>query len=215
MNIKFFSAALGLALTATVMSASAQKEYKEGVITYTIESPQGTIDAKTYFKGDSSAYSMQQGPADIKFIGTNEGTFFAVLVDVPVASIKKAAIATPAELEDFKSKSPDFTFTPTTETKVINGFKCKKVTVKDTKSGSNYDAWVTNDITIPTNMMSTHFKKAGGIPVQFTTLQMGQAININLKSITGDKVPAGIFAIPADFEKVTISDLKAMGGGGN
>ncbi len=207
--------AAAVALSAITLSASAQKKYTEGVVTYTIASPQGNVDAKTYFKGDSSMYALQQGPADIKIITAASGNYLAVLVDVPVANIKKAAIATPAEIEEAKSQEPKFTFTPGTETKEISGFKCKKVVVKDEKGGGTYDAWVTNDVTIPTTALSRFFKDAGGTPVQFTTLQQGQAINITLKTVTDEKVPAGKFGIPSDFEKITMTDLKNMGGGGN
>lgn len=212
MNSTIFKTALCLAFSAFALSASAQKTYTEGVITYTVEAPQGTIEAKTFFRGDSSLYSAQQGPADIKIISTKGGNYLAVLVDVPVANIRKAAIATPAEIEEGKAEQPKFTFTPTTETKEINGFKCKKVTAKDAKSGSNFDAWVTNDIVIPPGMLTKLFEGAGGVPIQFKTIQMGSPINVTLKNIAADKVPAGTFGIPADFEKITLTDLKSLGG---
>ncbi|GAA4912833.1 hypothetical protein [Mucilaginibacter defluvii] len=215
MNIKFLRSALFLALSASALGASAQKNYTEGFATYTIQTPGGAVDTKSYFKGDSSLTSMQQGPADIKIITAKNGDYLAVLVDVPVASIKKAAIATPAEIEEGKAQEPKFTFTPGTETKVISGFNCKKVTVKDSKSGSSYEAWVTNDIKIPATSFSHTFKEIGGVPVQFTALQQGQAVNVTLKSVTDQKVAAGFFGIPKDFEKITLTDLKSLGGGGN
>jgi hypothetical protein len=213
MNIKLFNVALGLALSATVMSASAQKSYTEGVITYGVSSPNGDVDSKTYFKGDSSISVSQYGPALVKVITTVSGNYVAILVDVPVASIKKAAVLSPAEIEDAKSQAPVFTFTPTEETKQISGFNCKKVTVKDTKSGSTYDAWVTNDIAIPLNGLTRYFAGIGGVPVQFTTIQQGQSISAVLKSISADPVPAGTFGIPKDFDKITMEELKAMSGG--
>ncbi|RVU01050.1 DUF4412 domain-containing protein [Mucilaginibacter limnophilus] len=212
MNSTIFKTAFCLAFSAFALTASAQKTYTEGVITYSVNSPQGEIEAKTYFRGDSSLYSAQQGPADIKIITTKAGNYLAVLVDVPVANMRKAAIATPAEIEEGKAEQPKFTFTPTTETKEISGFKCKKVTVKDPKSGSNFDAWVTNDITVPPGMLTKLFEGAGGVPVQFTTVQMGAAINVTLKTIAADKVPAGTFGIPAGFDRMTLTELKSMGG---
>jgi hypothetical protein len=213
MKIKFFNVALGLALSATVMSASAQKNYTEGVITYGISSPNGDVDSKTYFKGDSSINISQFGPATVKVITNTQASYVAILVDVPVASVKKAAVLSPAEVEDAKAQAPNFTFTPGTETKQISGFNCKKVVAKDVKSGSTYDAWVTTDISIPLNGLTRYFEKAGGVPVQFTTIQQGQTINVVLKSVTADPVPAGTFGIPKDFDKITLEELKAMSGG--
>ncbi len=214
MNLKFLNVALGVALSATAFTASAQKKYTEGVASYNVVTNGQTVEAKTYFKGDSSAYSFTTGPATVKLISTADANYLAVLVDVPVASIKKAAVATPADLEQAKSMEPKFTFTPTNETKQINGFNCKKVTVKDSKDGATYTAWVTNDVSAPTNTLSRYFAAAGGYPVQFTTIQMGQATEVTLKSIAEQKVPKGTFAIPSDFDKITMEELRAMSGGG-
>jgi len=213
MKLKFLSVALGVVLSATAITASAQKSYTEGVVSYTATAAGQTVDSQLYFKGDSSSTSGKRGPASIKTIMANGGDYLAILVDVPIANIKKAAIGTPAELESFKDSEPQFTFTPGTETKVINGFNCKKVAVKDAKSGQSYEAWVTNDVTIPVTLITKYFAAAGGFPVQFTTLQMGQPLSITVKSVTGDKVPAGAFTIPAGYDKITITDLSALGGG--
>ncbi|MFD2871502.1 hypothetical protein ACFS5N_03410 [Mucilaginibacter ximonensis] len=211
MNIKL-KFALGLAFSALAFTANAQKTYTSGVANYTIKSPAGDVDSKIYFTADSSASVTQQGPANIKVLTNSKSTFVAILVDVPVASMKKAAVLTPDEIEQGLAAAPKFVFTPSTETKVINGYNCKKVDVKDSKSGSSYTAWVTKDITLPTNLLTKYFADAGGVPVQFTTVQMGQAVDVTLKSVTDEKAPAGTFAIPGDFEKISLDDLKAMGG---
>lgn len=209
---KLFTAAMGLALTATALTASAQKSYTEGTAVYEASVGGQTIEAKVLFKGDSSATLMQQGPAAIRVLGFKED-YMAVLVDVPVANMKKAAIATPGELEEALSKLPSFTFTPSTETKVINGFKCKKVVAKDAKSNTSFDTWVTTDISAPASAFSTLYAKVGGFPVQFTLNQRGQNVTNTLKSISDAKVPAGSFSIPAGFDKMTLTELSAMSGG--
>ncbi|TSD66517.1 hypothetical protein FFF34_003680 [Inquilinus sp. KBS0705] len=215
MKFKLFTVALGIALSATAISASAQKAYTEGVATYTLSAAQGEVESKLTFKGDSSVAETQQGPANIKLISDLKAAYFAILVDVPVASIKKAVVLTPADMEEAKKSEPTFTFTPGTETKVINGFNCTKVDVKETKSGKAYVAWVTKDITAPVNSYTRFYATAGGFPVQFTTIQQGQEANVTLKSITDAKAPKGAFAIPGDFDRISLEDLKAMAGGGN
>jgi hypothetical protein len=210
MNTKL-NIALGLALTALALSANAQKTYTQGVVTYQMTTAQGEAESKLYFNADSNVVVTQQGPATIKMLGNASGSYFAVLVDVPVASIKKAAVLTPDEIDQAKAAAPTFTFTPTTETKVISGFNCKKVNVKDTKSGSAYTAWVTNDITLPAVSISKAFKDAGGTPIQFTAIQQGQAVEVLLKSVSEDKSPAGTFGL-AGFDRISLDDLKSMGG---
>ena len=44
-------------------------------------------------------------------------------------------------------------------------------------------------------------------------MQQGKVIEMTLKSITDDKAPAGTFGIPAGYDKMSLDDLKAMGGG--
>ncbi|WP_158828463.1 DUF4412 domain-containing protein [Mucilaginibacter lacusdianchii] len=213
MNIKSLSVALGIALSATTMSASAQKVFTEGKVVYSASVMGRQTEATNYFKGDSSVTIQQNGPANIKIINNSKTDYFAVVVDVPVANIKKAAVATPAEVEEVNAQMPEFAFTPSTETKVINGFNCKKVVAKDSKSGKSYDIWITNDIKAPLGTAEKLFGKAGGFPVQFTVVQNGAEVTNILKSIDATKAPAGSFGIPAGFDRITLTELKAMSGG--
>jgi len=207
MNIKFFNVALGIALTATALSASAQKNYPQGVVAYSVEVQGQPADVKNYFTADSAAILMTVGPANVKVLSNAKHDYFAVVLDVPVASMKKAGIATPAEIEDAMSKVPTFTFTPGTETKQISGFNCTKVVAKDSKSGKTYDVWITKDITAPPTAFPFYYEKAGGFPIQFTSFQQGQEQSITISSISDAKAPAGTFGIPKDFEKGTLADL--------
>jgi len=208
MNIKFFNVALGIALAATTMSASAQKTYTTGAISYSTEVMGQQADVKQYFSPDSSAAIMTAGPATIKVLMNAKHDYLAVLVDVPVANMKKAGIATPAELEEAMSQFPTLTFTPGTETKTISGFNCTKVVAKDAKSGKTYDVWVTKDISVPQTAVPFYYHGLDGFPVQFTAFQQGQETNITIASVTDEKAPAGTYGIAKDFEKGTMADLR-------
>lgn len=208
------SVALGLALSATVLSASAQKTINEGVVTYKTNMRGQDIEIKDYFRPDSSATTFTAGPATIKILSDANHKSFVLLLDVPVASIKKAAVANPDEIDQMMSGLPTFTFTPTSETKQISGFNCKKVQAKDNKTGKSYDIWITNDITTPPTAVPLYYKSIGGFPVQYTAFQQGQTADVTVSGVTTDKAPAGTFGIPADYDKITMDDLKAMQGGG-
>ncbi|MDB5139654.1 MAG: hypothetical protein JWR12_1570 [Mucilaginibacter sp.] len=211
MNIKFFNVAMGIALTATALSASAQKTYTQGMVAYTTEMRGQPADVKEYFTADSTAAVITVGPANVKLLSNAKHDYFAVVLDVPVASIKKAGIATPAELEEAMAALPTFTFTKTAETKQISGFNCKKVVAKDNKSGKTYDVWITNDITLPPTAFPFYYASIGGFPVQFTAFQQGQETTITISSVSDQKAPAGTFAISKDFEKGSLADLNAGG----
>jgi hypothetical protein len=213
MKIKLLSVALGIVLSATVMSASAQKNYTQGVVTFTTTMRGQAVDVKEYFRADSAAVMMTMGPATLKFLSDANFKFFAVLVDVPVASIKKAGVATPDEIDQAVSGLPTFTYAATTETKQISGFNCKKVVATNTKDQKTYDIWITNDITVPTTAIPRYYSGAGGFPVQYTAFQQGQTADATVKSVTDDKAPAGTFGIAPDFDKISLEELNSMGGG--
>lgn len=213
MKIYIFHALLGVTLSAAVMSASAQTSYSEGIVTYKTNMGGQDVEVKEYFRPDSSAATYTVGQATIKVLSDASNKSFAILLDVPQAKIKKAAIMTPDEIEQAKNALPSFTFTAGTETKQISGFKCKKVVATDAKDKKTYEVWITNDVTVPSTAIPPYYKEVGGFPVQYTIFQQGQSSNVTVSSVTDQKAPAGTFAIAADFDKITMNDLKALTGG--
>jgi|SRR5882724_1030376 len=200
---------LATGIAASVVTGLAQQKYSEGIITYDINVRGQDTEASCYFKGDWSAYSFQQGPAKIKAIGNLRGHYSAVLVEVPVAGIKKAAIATPSELETMEDLMPQYSFTPTVETKPIGDYHCRKYRATNTKTRESNDVWATTDISIPTNILTRAYSSLPGVPVLFTISQQGVIQTVTLKSVRKAQVPADAFSIPADFAKVTMEQLQA------
>jgi hypothetical protein len=207
MNIKVLTAVFGLFLTTLAIKGNAQTAYTEGYASYntTVHGQPATV--KSYFTPDSTAVVITFGPGTVKMLANAKHDYFALLLDIPVASIKKAGIATPSEIEDGMASMPSFTFTPTAETKQISGFNCKKVVAKDTKTSKTYDVWITNDISVPQTAIPLYYTAIGGFPVQYTSFQQGQEVNITVLSVTGGKAPAGTFGISSDFDKVSMDEL--------
>jgi Domain of unknown function (DUF4412) len=211
MNNNLLKSALGILFIAAAFTANAQKNYTEGVVTYTSSSPAGDTETKVLFRGDSSQTVITQGPATIKLVTNVKHTYFAVLVDVPIANnMKKAAVLTPDELDQASEEIPKLTFTATADTKQIAGYNCKKFTASDAKSGTNVEVWITNDIAAPSNTVTSPFVSTGGFPVEIITTTAGQKSDAVLKSIVDQKVPAGTFGVPAGYDKITYDELKAM-----
>jgi hypothetical protein len=218
MKTKFLSVALGMALSATIMSASAQKNYTEGLVTMKTSGYGQDVEVKEYFRSDSTAALFAAGPANIKLLADANYKSYAVLASVPAANIKKAAIYTPAEIDQVLSTFPTLTFAPSTETKQISGFNCKKVVATDTKTQKKYDVWITNDISLPTDVIDKYYASIGGVPIQYSSFQQGPngALVINEYTITGvsdQKAPAGTFGIAPDFDKISKDALDAMSRG--
>ena len=218
MKTKFLSAALGIALSATQMSASAQKSYTEGVLTLKTSGNGQDVEVKQYFRTDSTAATFAAGPVNIKLLADANYKFYAVLASVPGANIKKAAIYTPAEIEQIVSTFPAFTFAPSSETKQIAGFNCKKVVATDTKTQKTYDVWITNDIALPAAVIDKYYWSAGGVPIQYTSFQNGPdgglvVAEYTVTGVSDQKAPAGTFGIAPGFDKITKAELDAMSRG--
>jgi len=205
MKINIFWIPLTMLLAVSVQIANAQKVYIQGVATYTTIKDTASYETKTYFSADSSASLGPMGLGTSKFIANADGTYFVLCIFTPDGSIKKAGILTAAEIKEIKQQMPTYTFTPTTDTKQINGFHCKKIIARDTKTNIDYDVWVTNDIKIPTISVLNSFAALNAEVVQSPLINGNQYV---LKSITEEKVPTGFFSIPAGFVKMaSIGDL--------
>jgi len=207
MNFKILAAGLGIALTSFAINANAQKNITQGYATFPT-TVRGTMPATgtIYFTADSASTIVNFGAGTFKMLTNAKHDYLAIVLDIPVAGKHKAGIATAAEIEQMQANVPTFTFTPTTETKVISGFNCKKVVAKG-DNGKSYDVWITNDITVPATAYPVYYAGIGGYPVQFTSFQQGQEIIITITSVTEGPAPAGTFAIAKDIPSGPLSDL--------
>ncbi|MDB5134363.1 MAG: hypothetical protein JWP37_966 [Mucilaginibacter sp.] len=170
---------------------------------------------KEYFRSDSTATTFSAGPANIKLLADANYKFFAVVADASAFKIKKAAIYTPDEINQILNGFPTFTFAPSTETKQISGFNCKKVVATDTKTQKTYDIWITNDISLPSAVIEKYYASIGGVPIQYTSFQKGPdgawvSADNTISGVTDQKAPAGTFGIAPDFDKISKGDLDAM-----
>jgi len=217
LNLK--TIALGAALAGTTMAASAQKSYTKGTAIYDVAVPSMNITAspKVYFTPDTSALERSQGPATITVVVTSNGEYSAILVNIPVAQRKLAAVMTPGEIEEEADKRANYTFTATTETKKIGEYNCTKYTAKEAKTNGTYDVWITKDLTLPANILTLPFKDLPGTPIDFPVISPnpmdGKFIiqAAKLSSVSADK-PANVFTITSDYTKISYSDLMSMGG---
>jgi hypothetical protein len=215
MKTKSLSVALGIVLAATVLSANAQKNYPEGLVTIKTSAGGQEIVMKQYFRSDSVATIFSAGPATIKLLADANYKFFAVVAEVSAYKVKKAAIYTADEINQALSVSPAFTFAPSAETKQISGFNCKKVVATDTKTQKTYDIWITNDVSLPSAVVDKCYASIGGVPIQYASFQVGPdgALSIaeyTVISVSDQKAPAGTFGIAPDFDKISKAQLDAM-----
>src|SRR5690606_26346710 len=121
-NRSILTIGFGVLLATCSLNASAQKAFNEGVINYSMSAPIGSTDTKVYFNADSNALVTDNGQYTAKIVSDNKDSFVAVLVDVPMISMKKVAVLAASEIAQVNAEIPAFTFTTTGETKQINGY---------------------------------------------------------------------------------------------
>jgi hypothetical protein len=223
--MKTYSKVILCALLAAGFSkVQAQKKVSEGTITYTVnfELPADKQqyaamlpkEITSYFRGDSTASIVTQGPATIKGVQDFKANYQSLLIDVPSMSKKIAVVLSPAEIAEAESANPKLTGTPGTEKQTIAGYKCTKVTAVDAKSGAKYEVWVTRDIDVVPNSVSHLVSTFGGVPVRFVSFNQGLKLNAEIKEIKATPVPKGFFTASKDYEPMTLDQLKNMSSGG-
>lgn len=122
-----------------------------------------------------------------------------------------------ADVKKEKDASSEMVIKYLDETKDIQGYKAQKaeVTVPDVP-GMTMNVYFTEEI--PVNNISPVYKGLKGFPLEYTMNMGGLQIKFNTKSITKEKVPAGIFDIPKEgYTEITADALqtelmKQMGG---
>jgi len=177
--------------------------YAQGIIYYDWSSAGNWAPwGKLYFTADSSAYTMKIRPRDQEKLEIRDksGQFY-----VYEANPNAGIVANPAEIKQFNSTAPKFTYSPTTETQQISGFNCKKIIATDTKTKETYDVWVTNDVKVPLTAIPIFYAGISGLPVRYTVLNSGMKQTFTIHNISSEKVPAGIFSIPANLMKIPLS----------
>lgn len=212
-----------ITLLLASLSTYAQKKITEGIVTYTVsyDLPEDKKqfeammpkEIQCYFRGDSSATIIDQGEAKIKSILNHKADFRSLLIDVPSFNQKIAVQFTPDDLKKLKETEPDFKGTAADEKQKIAGYDCFKVDVKEAKSGTSYEMWVTKDLEITPNVMTHFVNNLGGVPVKFVTFNNGVKINAELRDIKEEKIPAGFFTASKDYKPMSLSELTALTGG--
>ena len=209
-----------LLMCAALSYVNAKKKINEGTVTYDVSYELNADQLQyasllpkeitCYFRGDSCASIVNQGPAKIKGVTVFKANYRSLLVDMPTSSKKIVVVFTPDEVAQEKAANPQLTGVKGTEKQIIDGYSCSKVSITDTKNGAVYEIWVTNDIDLAPNSLSKLVSDFGGVPVKFVTFNRGIKVNAEIKEIKEMPVPPGFFSATKDYQPMTLSELQAM-----
>ena len=196
----------------------AQRKVAELMLSYETQVTTGEAEPKmadafdgavttVYIKGPLSRSEMTSALFSSTTIHDTKAGTAVVLKEV---SGQKLLIRMTAENWQEKNKKYEgITFTNTTETKVIAGYRCIKADAKLT-DGTSFTVYYTTDI-IPENreFENSMFKNLNGLPLEWELTQGKLRIKYTLSRINMNPIPASRFDIPkTGYREMNYQDSK-------
>lgn len=208
-----------LALSALLLTLCfyATAQNNEGSITYSLQvegldesvkSMMQNMIMKMTFKGKQSRVDMDMGMIKNSTINTGDKTYS--LMDYMGTKFKIPM--TSDDIKSKKMKESDYDVEFTKDTKQIAGYNCKKALIK-TKDKQVFTIWYTDAI-FPNAYEQTQYSKfQAGCPLEFDMAQNGMKMKVSATKVDMGAINDAVFAIPADYQEVTMDQLMQMMGG--
>ena len=204
----------------TVLPVNAQ--LKEGYIKYDIEITSDNPDMETaitmmkgttlelYFKENMTKSIMQMG-AMMNMVTLTDAKSDKNLILMDGMVGRNAIESTLTEIKEEQSETPKFKVNLINETKVIEGYTCKKATLTDT-SGSESIYWYTEEIEISKEGQNYLNDQIPGFPLEFEMNQGPMVLKMKASSLVKTAADSNFdFTIPQGYKTMTMEQLKKMG----
>jgi len=212
----------GFLLLAT-LSLTAQKKVAELTLVYDASISTGdnkptladAFDGATttvYIKGSMSRSEMTSALASFTSIHDAKTGNAVILQEI---SGQKLLIRMTAEnWKDKNKRYEGVSFTNTSDTKTIAGYKCTKA-IATMKDGSVFTVYYTKDIVPENAEYDVQFKNLEGLPLEYELTQGTLKIKYTVSKINLNPVPASKFDIPkSGYRELTYAESRKMGIGG-
>ena len=200
-------------------SATAQKKFSEGTISYDIVITTGTdkpknadfLDGTTvvnYIKADKSRSEMVSPLGTLTTIYDGSKNSIVILKDI--GQQKYMITLTQSDWKDANKKYDGIVFTYEEGSKEILGYKCKKAIAK-LQDGTTYTVWYTPDL-IPENKNFQYETKAlPGLTMQYEIVNSkSEKTAYTVSKISFNPVPASKFDLPqSGYRVVTYAESKS------
>ncbi|MEP6746366.1 MAG: hypothetical protein ABJB86_01500 [Bacteroidota bacterium] len=198
----------------------AQKKVSELTLVYdatisTGESQPKLADAfdgattTVYIKGTMSRTEMTSALASFTSIHDSRAGTSVVLQEI---SGQKLLIRMTADnWKDKNKRYDDISFSNTSETKTIAGYKCIKATAT-MKDGSAFTVYYTKDIIPENSEYNAQFKNLEGLPLEYELTQGKLKIKYTVSKVNMNPVPASKFDIPkSGYRELTYEESRKLG----
>ncbi|PTQ99517.1 hypothetical protein C8P68_102341 [Mucilaginibacter yixingensis] len=210
----------GMLMICAAALASCGKKVPQGKLVYTLsyDLPDNIRqfadhlpkEAVVYFKGDSAVVVQKMGDESTTVITHQPTKFMDVLFKSPKQSYQ--VNYSKQDQEEDRSHMPIFEAVKGPQTKTMNGVAAQQYTLSDKMTTENQEAWFTTAIKAPQSYLSKMLDPVLGVPLVFSYNQNGMITHVKIKEINTDEdVPAGVFTVPAGYQKLAPKDLQMSG----
>jgi GLPGLI family protein len=208
-------------LSIVTFSATAQKKFTEGTISYDVVINTGSdkpknadfLDGTTvvnYIKGDKSRTEMVSPLGTLTTI--YDGSKNAIVILKDIGEQKYMITLTPNDWKDANKKYESISFNYEDGEKAILNYKCKKAVAK-LQDGSSYTVWYTTDLVPENKNFQYETRSLPGLAMEYeTTNSKGEKTTYTVSKIGFSPVQASKFDLPkAGYRVMTYAESK----GGN
>jgi GLPGLI family protein len=218
-----------LSVFCSVSISSLKAQITEGHISYKIDISSDDPDMamaaamlqgskmEMYFKEKATRVEMKMG-AMVKIASINDEGSGNVLILMDGVMGKNAVQTTISETEKSnEGYMPNYDVTFSNETKVIEGYTCKKAILTD-EDGNESVYWFTEEILLSKKGQNYLNEEIPGMAMQYDMNNNGLKMTLTVTSVEPklDKKEAeSLFdtTIPEGYSVMTMDELKMMGGG--
>ena len=129
---------------------------------------------------------------------------------VKFMDIENAYIETESELIE-ENKGYQLKLEETKETKLIAGYKCKKVIVSFlNEPTTTFEAYYTNELGTDSINMLGPYKQIKGMLMQYRLKKLGLEMSFTAKSVKKETISNDIFEIPAVYKIVNRAEMEKL-----
>lgn len=220
-----------LTLTISFMTCALFAQLKEGHIAYKIETSTDNPDMQmavgmmqgstmeVYFKESFTRGEFKMGAMMTMTTISNETTGdVLMLMSGMMGQTAVKSNSKETAKDTVLNKKPNVDVTLTGETKVIEGYTCKKALITD-EEGTISTFWYTEDIRAAKGGQSYLSEDVPGFPMQFEMNNNGMKMTMTVTKVE-TKIsgkPSELFdmTIPTGYTEMSLDQMKQMGMGGN
>ncbi len=199
-----------------------KKVLTEGVITYALDFPDDMggagkamlpKKAKYAFKDGKAAasFSMALGMVRMKFISDRVNNKTYMLNSA--MGIKTGVDITSADIDVYQD-SIDLSIETTEETKEIAGYTCKKLVLRDNKSGEETAAYITEEINPGDIYGMLPIDLPQGTLMEFV-FEGAQSFGVKAIEVEKKSISDSMFEVPSDYKMMNMEEYQNQNGSDN